>query len=81
MMRGKPTRRDLLLVIGELQNIVGQMYSTYANDRAVDRAGPLKELSDRGHQLCSDARSFDPPIEGGSRRGWPYPGPAGEREP
>lgn len=60
----RPTRRDLLLVIGELQNIIGAMGASYGNDRAIDRAGPLKELEKRGMDLCVKARSFDPPITG-----------------
>jgi hypothetical protein len=63
----RPTRRDLLLVIGELQDIIGAMGSTYANDRAVDRAEPIQVLEKRGMELCVLARSFDPPISGA----WP----------
>jgi hypothetical protein len=70
--RGRPTRRDLLLVIGELQTLVGQTISAYS-DRNPERARDIANFTGRAHDLCVEARSFDPPIEGGSRRGWPYP--------
>jgi hypothetical protein len=60
----KPSRRDLLLVIGELQNIIGALGSAYGNDRAVDRAQPIQDLTNRGMRLAILARSFDPPLEG-----------------
>lgn len=60
----RPTRRDLLLVIGELQNIIGAMGAAYGNDRAVDRAELIQALERRGMDLCVIARSFDPPISG-----------------
>lgn len=71
--RRKPTRRDLLLVIGELQNLVGKMSSAYGNDRAECRASQVNRAAEKALTLCIDARSFDPPIQGGSRNGWPYP--------
>jgi hypothetical protein len=60
----KPTRRDLLLVIGELQEIIGNIGSAYGNDRAADRAGPMQRLVAEGMRLCIAARSADPPLEG-----------------
>lgn len=69
--RGQPSRRDLLLIIGELQSLLGQIQAvdTDRNQRREDDKQPLFK---RAHELCIDARSFDPPIEGGSRRGWPW---------
>jgi hypothetical protein len=72
-VRRRPTRRDLLLVIGELQGLIGALAATYGNDRAIDRATGMETLAEKAHQLCIAARSFDPPIAGTSRRGWPYP--------
>lgn len=74
MRRSKPTRRDLLIVIGKLQDLIGEARGTHENDRrpphAFERAqDQLREA----HELCVDARSFDPPIEVDKRnkRGWP----------
>lgn len=60
----KPTRRDLLLVIGELQDIIGGMVGSYLNDRGAERSQPIQDLGERGMRLCIDARSFDPPLRG-----------------
>lgn len=70
--RGEPTRRDLLLVIGELQNIIGNLKAC-DHDRNPRRQDDKDPLFAAAETLCIDARSFDPPVEGGSRRGWPYP--------
>ncbi len=69
--RGEPTRRDLLLVIGELQNLIGEIRMV-DNDRNPRRQDDKDPLFEQALTLCHDARAFDPPIEGGSRRGWPY---------
>lgn len=70
-MRKRPTRRDLLLVVGELQTIIGQI-SESAGDRNPNRAADIETYVKKGFQLALDARNFDPPTEGGSRNGWPY---------
>lgn len=63
-MTTKPTRRDLLLVIGELQGIIGEISGAYLNDRGPDRAQLVMDAVSRGERLCIQARSFDPPITG-----------------
>lgn len=70
--RKRPSRRDLLLVIGELQGLIGEIQAV-DNDRNQRREDDKQPLFARAHELCVDARSFDPPIDGGSRAGWPYP--------
>jgi hypothetical protein len=60
----KPTRKDLLRVIGELQDIIGALGAAYANDRATCRASQIQELEKRGFDLAVQARSFDPPTKG-----------------
>lgn len=60
----RPTRRDLLLVISELQDIIGALGAVYANDRAVERTGTIQELEKRGFDLCVRTRSFDEPTTG-----------------
>lgn len=59
----KPTRKDLLRVITELQNLVGQAMGTHANDR--DRNGFEKgqKVLEEAHELCIRARAFDPPTD------------------
>lgn len=59
----KPTRKDLLAVITELQNLVGTAMSAHANDR--DPAGFEKgqKALEQAHELCILARSYDPPID------------------
>lgn len=60
----RPTRRDLLLVIGELQGVFGRLRAAAMDDRATERAAALQDLAELGHDLCIKARSFDPPITG-----------------
>ncbi len=62
----RPSRVDLLLVIGDLQGLVGDLAAA-ANDRNPNRARDIAELSARAHSLCVEARSFDPPVERHSR--------------
>lgn len=62
--RSKPTRRDLLLVIGELQDLIGHIGSSYNNDRGPERAQLVQDAVARGMSLCILARSFDPPLSG-----------------
>lgn len=76
--RKEPSRRDLLLVIGELQNLLGRIQAA-DNDRNPNRQDDKGPLFEKALELCIDARSFDPPIEGGSRGGWPYPGKSYQR--
>lgn len=70
--RTRPTRRDLLLVIGELQNLFGRAAGA-ASDRNPNRAEDIAKFTKAGHDLCVEARGFDPPIEHNarpSRNGW-----------
>ncbi len=69
-MKKKPTRRDLLIVIGQLQTSIGRIASAANNDRSQNRIEVVNEESDRAFELCIEARSFDPPIETKSRNGW-----------
>ena len=67
MGRRKPTRRDLLVVIGRLQGLIGDINANVWNDQdqhsleAVDKA--IKEA----FSLCVESRGWDPPI--GNRLG------------
>lgn len=60
----RPTRRDLLIVIGALQDAIGLARSCYRDDRNRDGLEQGHRVLDRAHDLCVRARSQDPPIEG-----------------
>jgi len=61
--RRKPTRRDLLIVIGRLEGAVSElanMFHPHANNTA-DRADVIAR---RALDIAFAARSFDPPVDG-----------------
>lgn len=68
-----------MLVLGELQTLVGKALAGYQNDRTADRSAVVVPPLEQAHQLCVDARSFDPPTDAegpwptSGGRGWPYP--------
>lgn len=61
-MKRKPTRRDLLIVIGRLQNLIGIARGAN-NDRNRERQAQVDGRLEEAHNLCIEARSFDPPLE------------------
>lgn len=69
--RVEPTRRDLLLVIGQLQKLVGEAKSAN-NDRNPDRMAQVTAILYAAQSLCIEARGFEPPLDNGRRsaRGW-----------
>lgn len=58
MKKRKPTRRDLLVVIGRIQGLIGSISGT-AHDRNPNRAAQLDSLCRYGVKLAIDARSYD----------------------
>lgn len=60
--RRKPTRRDLLIVIGRLQDIVGAIKAV-DHDRNQNRADDKEPLFKKAFDLCVEARSYEPPIK------------------
>ena len=64
-VKRKPTRRDLLIVIGRLQRLIGFAKGAN-NDRNQNRFAHVDVALAVAHDLCIDARSFDPPVEGRS---------------
>jgi hypothetical protein len=54
----------LLLVIGELQDIIGAIGASALNDRQPERAASIQDLVSRGMALCLQATSHDPPLTG-----------------
>lgn len=62
-MKRKPTRRDLLVVIGRLQDLVGQAKAGYWNDRSPDRADAVVKPLEEAFDLCVEVTSQDPLME------------------
>lgn len=59
----RPTRRDLLVVIGVLQDAIGLARSRYGDDRNRDGFEKGHLVLQKAHDLCVRVRSNDPPIE------------------
>jgi hypothetical protein len=71
LVRTRPTRRDLLIVLSRLQTIIGRSKSLAQNDRNPNRLENLLSQLDSGFDLCLDVLEFDPPMDGKrSRNGW-----------
>ena len=56
----KPTRRQLLMGITRLQNLVGMALAHHQNDRDQDGFEKGVRLLNEAHELCIELRSFDP---------------------
>lgn len=64
----RPTRGELLRVVGELQTLVGMAKGAYENDRDPNREHSVRSPLDRAFELCIEALHYDPPRPR-SRRG------------
>lgn len=62
-LKRKPTRRDLLVVIGRLQDLIGQAMAAHGNDRNPDGFEQGQDALDAAHALCVAATRQDPPIK------------------
>lgn len=60
--RRKPTRRDLLVVIGRLQDLVGKAVQAHGDDRNPDGFQQGMESLEVAHELCIEVRSHEPPV-------------------
>lgn len=58
----KPTRKDLLRVLTELQDLIGEALAAHDNDRDPDSQVKVRTPLTKGFELCVQARSFDPPL-------------------
>lgn len=58
----KPTRRELLKVVEELQGVLEELKMSF-HDRNPNRAEEITTLIEKGWNLCYHVRSFDPPSE------------------
>ena len=59
----KYTRKQLLIALGDCQDLFGQI-SSAASDRNPNRAADIERLTAKGFKLCVDVRSADPPVTG-----------------
>lgn len=59
----KPTRRDLLKVVTELQTLISKGRSLHANDRNPHGFEQGQNVLQEAFELCISARSFDPPTD------------------
>lgn len=60
----RPSRKDLLRVVGQLQDLIGQARAGYENDRASDRSVAVTKPLNDAFELCVLATSMDPPTSG-----------------
>lgn len=67
----RPNRRDLLIVIAQLQGLIERAHAAHGNDRNPNGFQQGQEALDKAHALCIRARSYDAPMDGKqSRNGW-----------
>jgi hypothetical protein len=62
-IKRKPTRRDLLKVVAELQGLIGEAMGAHDNDRDPDAQLKVRQPLEKGFDLCIQAQSYDPPSE------------------
>jgi hypothetical protein len=60
-VKRRPTRRDLLIVIGRLQGAIGRAQAEN-NDRNPNRFAQVNGVLGAALDLCVDVRGYDPPI-------------------
>jgi hypothetical protein len=59
----KPSRRELLKALSELQALIGDAIAAHANDRDPDAFVKVQTPLEKAFELCIQARSFDPPTD------------------
>lgn len=62
LIQKKPTRRQLLMVLAELQGLIGNAKSFHANDRDPNGFENGQNCFSVAHDLCIDASGFDNQI-------------------
>lgn len=63
----KPTRGQLLDVIGDLQDLFGRAEAAHADDRDPNGFSDGQQTLREGFGLCVEALSFDPPRKAKKR--------------
>jgi len=67
----RPTRRDFLLIVGELQNLLGKAINQAHDDRNPNRVVDITNTLKKGFKLAFDSLQFDDSMDGKkSRNGW-----------
>lgn len=51
------------MVITELQGLIGRAMARHGNDRDRDGYEKGQKLLEQAHELCIQARTFDPPTD------------------
>lgn len=59
----KPTRKELLVIITELQGLIGEAWSFHNNDRDAHGFEKAAKLLETAHNLCIEARAHDRPTK------------------
>lgn len=59
----KPSRHDLLVVITQLQGMIGRASQLHGDDRNRNGFEKGQSVLEDAHQLCIEARSFDKPTD------------------
>lgn len=59
----KPSRKQLLRAIGELQMLIGDAIAFHTNDRNRHGFEHGQKALRKAFEICIDARSFDPPDD------------------
>lgn len=59
----KPNRKEMLAIITELQLLIGKAIGLHGNDRDPNGYEKGQKILEEAHQLCIEARSFDPPTD------------------
>lgn len=62
-MKARGNVRKLLVIVGEIQNKVGEATGVARNDRDPEQLDKLCKLLDDAFNLCLDARSRYDPID------------------
>jgi len=60
----KPNRKQLIRVIQELQDLLGQARGAALDDRNINRMRDLLRPLDQGFDLCVESLQYDPPASG-----------------
>jgi len=62
MKRRRPTRRDLLVIIGRLQDLIGRASAAHCDDKNRDGFELGMKALAEAHELCIEAARRDPPV-------------------
>ncbi len=58
----KPTRRDLIVVLTRLQNLIGRAMAAVHNDQIEDHTAAIFDPLNLAHELCIEACGYDASV-------------------